>query len=1108
MKLKSRNRTVSGLIAAALIIGLVTAGGAAAHAVTNPPGASALYAHQVFYTYVGAGETLDVSFIKGTATGTGGAVAVSAVDPEGNVAFSCTIAAGAPQNMTCSDTGLASLTAGVWTIEFSPSDTSSRYGYDISVRDAGGQAVTGRTWVTRFEQYQSGAGTQPYWIATREGYLYGVNLIHYGGAGSALRSNGFGLVEAGTCTPIYRSAEGTAINANGVPLEAGVEYSTSCGDDFLLFLEQPAADLPATAPAASGEMWIRPQVVPPAATNLEFTTESPFTRAGEITFDLAGVNGGYSVQIDTNGDGDYVDEVDRIIPWGSPPGAVTVPFDGLDGQGAPVGVCQPMNARVVVDRVGEMHLVLEDVEQLGNAAATQAGIRLTGLTTGISAPSPLLYWDDRNLNYVNRQANEPFDGVDGRAGFDTTTLPVGDGAHGWRVNWGDMRSIENWTYYQATAGAEVAIEPPCSPAMTLDKRAELGDANANGRADVGETIDYSFLVRNTGNSAISGVTVTDPHVTDIAPSSADLAVGQQVLFTAAPYAVTQEDVDAGQIVNTAFATGVSPLGEQVETPPDSEIVLGPDRAPALTLDKRAQLDDVNANGRADVGETIDYSFVVTNTGNVTVSGVSVDDPHVAGITPFSVTLAPGASQAFTAAPYTVVQADANVGSITNTAVANGTAPTGPVQSPPDTEIVLTPDPDPRLVLDKTGALLTDADGDGGITPGDTVRYTFEVRNAGTVDLVDVTVQDPHLTGPLSPSSADIVADGTATFTGDYIVVQSDLDAGVIRNTATAVGTYQAPGGDVPVQSAPDSVALPTAERTPALEIVKTGSLDDSNGNGFADAGETITYDFDVTNTGNTTLANVVVVDERFPELASGGVTLAPGTGTTVTSAPYMVTQADVDAGGVSNVAVARGNVPGGAEVVSEPDDEFIEGPPSAPGLTLEKSAALDDANANGVADAGETIVYSFTLLNTGNVTLFDVAVDDPMLGNLVPEPLDLLSPATPVTVSAEPYTVTPGDVAAGEIVNVALARALLADGSTGVESQEDAVTLPARVDPGEPSTPGAAPSGGQLPSTGGQPPWTLLGAAFVVLLLGGGVLVWARLRTRRPRDRADTVDAP
>src|SRR5690606_17063313 len=135
--------------------------------------------------------------------------------------------------------------------------------------------------------------------------------------------------------------------------------------------------------------------------------------------------------------------------------------------------------------------------------------------------------------------------------------------------------------------------------------------------------------------------------------------------------------------------------------------------------------------------------------------------------------------------------------------------------------------------------------------------------------------------------------------------------------------------------------------------------DDVNTNGFADVGETITYSFLVTNTGNTTLTNVLVVDPRLPALPPLGTDLLPGESGVIVSDPYVVTQADVDAGGVANAAVARGNIPGGPEVTSPPDEEFIDGPPAAPGLEIVKLAELDDANENGFADEGESVVYSF-----------------------------------------------------------------------------------------------------------------------------------------------------
>jgi len=1080
-----RARLIAGALAVLLVAGLLVTVGAtsSASAVTHFAN-SRLFMDQTFYAYVGAGETLNATFTQTVAANE--PVNVRIYDPAGDLT-SCTIAASSPNSSACTSTGLSSTTVGVWKIEFDTISDVQRYTYDITVRN-GATPVTGRIWTDVYSQYQASASTQALWIATREGYLYGMQLINYQGVGSSYSANGFGLVEAGTCTSTYESALGTAIGANGVFLDPSVEYSDACGEAYWLFFEAPDAALPASAPSVDGPLWIRPAVVPASATNLAFTADGPLTRAGEITFDLAGVNGGYTVQIDANADGDYTDAVDRVIPWGSPPGAVVVPFDGLDGLGSPLGVCQAMNARVVVDRAGEMHFVLADVEQLGNGAQTEGGIRLTGLTPGIVAPPPLLYWDD-TVFAPSATPGEPWPSQDGTAGVDSLAHAT-NGVHGWRNSWGDMRSIENWTYYQADAGAQVAIVPPCDPGMSIDKTATLADTNSNGRADAGETIDYSFLVENTGNADLTGVTVVDPRVTGITPASASLAVGASRVFTAASYTVTQADVDAGGVPNTAVAHGFDPSGDPVESDPDSEFVPTPHRAPALTIDKQAVLnDEITDDDLAELGETVTYSFVVHNSGNTTLTGVTILDPQVTGVTPASVTLAPGHQQTFTAAAYTVTQDDMNSGVVANSAVATGTSPTGVVTSPPDETEVPTLPPDPYLQLDKSGVLHLDADSDSVVSAGDTVRYTFLVTNTGTVDVDDVEIVDPRLTGPTLPAQVDVGANSSATFTADYVVTQADIDAGVLRNTARARGVFTGGGGTVIVNSGPDSVEIPTETRTPSLTLVKTGVLADTDSDGFADVGETVQYGFRIENTGNTTLENVEVVDPRLTGLTTPPGPLAPGAVVNLTADVYLVTQADVDAGGVANVATARGNVPGGPETTSPPDDVFIPGPAARPGLTLDKRAALDDRNGNGAADVGETIVYSFVVTNTGNVTLYDVAVIDSLIAGLVPAPLSLLPPGVAATVTAGAYPVTVADAAAGRIVNVAHAAGLLPDGVTAIDSDDDDVTLPTR-------SPAMAVTG--------VDPGPLAAAGSLALLLGVLLLSGTRMR-RRARHRGRRV---
>ena len=1063
----------------------------AAQAATNYPGGFLSY-EQTFFLYADAGEVPEFTFTQ--AAGQSDPVDFTVTDPAGNVQQTCAVPASVANGVKCTSTGLTASIDGIWTIHYDPNRPvpGARYSWDVEVVDGAGQPVAGRTWVESYGMSQSGAANLQLWVATREGYVYQADFRGYNGQGSWIRANGFGLVDAGTCTPIYRSVEGSISGANGVNIDPRYAFSDDCGDRYKLFLEAPAADLPAAAAIAGGTDWVRPAVVSPAAENLALQQDSPFTRAGEFTFDLSGVNGGYTVQLDTDANGSYADAVDRVIPWGSPPGAVTVPFDGLDGLGEPLDVCQAFNAKVVVDRVGETHLVLDDVESFGTSSVNNYGLRITGATPGVVSANPRVYWDDTALSPRAAFPGErvlPY--ADGREGIDTTTTVTG--AHGWG-QWGDQRSIENWTYYQAEAGAETTIAAGCAPALTLDKESTLDDTNGNGFADVDETITYTFDVRNTGNAVVADVTVADDRVSSVTPASVTLPVFGEQRFTAAPYVVTQADIDAGGVTNVASSAGAGPGGVAVVSNDDTEFVPTVPRDPSLLLDKQAELDDANGSGFADLGETIDYTFVVTNTGNVTLTSVSIDDPRVTGVQPASTTLAPGASATFTAAVYVVTQADLNTGSVDNTAVADGVSTTGPVRSNTDSTSVPTPIPDPQLVLEKTGVITSDAGSDGRADVGDVVTYTFEVSNTGTVDIADVTIDDPRV-ATVTPAAQDIPAGESRSFTATYVSTQLDVDSGSIPNTAFAEGTYAGPDGDIAVASAPDTAIVPTPDRAPSMTLEKEGTLADTNGNGSADAGETIVYTFTVTNRGNVTLTNVAPVDDRVAEITPGAATIVPGGSAAFTSTAYTVTQADVDAGEVLNTAFARGNVPGGEEVFTPTDDHVEATVAAAPALTIDKIATLVDGNGNETADEGEQITYAFVVTNAGNVTLTDVTVDDPRISALIPDAIDFLPPAASFTFEAEPYTVTAADVAAGEIVNVATASGLDPD-QTPVESEQDSTTTEA-TPPEAPVEPQPTPPpGGGLAVTGADSmPALTLGIALLALgVTAGGAAALAKRR--------------
>jgi len=107
------------------------------------------------------------------------------------------------------------------------------------------------------------------------------------------------------------------------------------------------------------------------------------------------------------------------------------------------------------------------------------------------------------------------------------------------------------------------VEEP-DPDLTIIKKAELNDENGNDLADEGETIDYSFLVENTGNVDLTDVTVDDPKVSGLDPASADIKAGEDQTFTSDPYTVTDDDVEAGEVANTATASGTDPFDNSVE----------------------------------------------------------------------------------------------------------------------------------------------------------------------------------------------------------------------------------------------------------------------------------------------------------------------------------------------------------------------------------------------------------------------------------------------------------------------------------------------------------------------------------------------------------------
>ena len=347
-------------------------------------------------------------------------------------------------------------------------------------------------------------------------------------------------------------------------------------------------------------------------------------------------------------------------------------------------------------------------------------------------------------------------------------------------------------------------------------------------------------------------------------------------------------------------------------------------------------------------------------------------------------------------------------------------------------------PRPAIAIDKS-AHLNDLDADGFADEGETITYSFRVTNTGNVILHDVGVTDAKV-GPVTCPQNQLAPGGSETCTSTYTVTAADIAAGVVHNSATSHGTP--PGSDTPVNSPPDTTDTPTDEPNPGITIDKHAALHDTNGNGLADLGETITYTFTVRNTGNVTLTAVGVTDAKVGPVSCPQATLAPGATETCTAATYTVTQADVDAGVVHNSATAHGTPPGDTTPITSPPDSTDTPTSSTPAVTIVKQAMLNDANSNGFADAGETIVYSFTVTNTGDLTLHDVGVTDAKAGP-VTCPQDTLAPGAHEVCTADSlYVVTQADVDAGVVHNSATSHGTPPNSNTPVVSPPDTADVP------------------------------------------------------------------
>ncbi|MEZ4663483.1 MAG: hypothetical protein R2911_38565 [Caldilineaceae bacterium] len=413
-------------------------------------------------------------------------------------------------------------------------------------------------------------------------------------------------------------------------------------------------------------------------------------------------------------------------------------------------------------------------------------------------------------------------------------------------------------------GPSAATVPAAlAPALSLTKSVQESSYDSPG-----DVLHYTLVARNDGNVTLANVTIDDAKLSALSCTPAQpatLTPGQALTCTGA-YTVTQADVDAGQVDNSATAAGETPGGAPILTLPATASVPAA-QAPHLALTKQVQ-----EIIYSQVGDLLHYTLTARNDGNVTLANVSISDPLLANLacTPSQpVTLAPAATLVCTGT-HTVTQADLDAGRFRNVATSSARDPQGdPVASTPANATVPA-SMAPGLSLQKRVA---EANYN---KVGDVLHFTLTAVNTGNVTLSNVSIGDPKLASlSCNPTQPATLAPGASLVcTGTHTVTQADLDAGSFQNTGSAQG--QDPNGD-PVDPPQSSVTIDAI--TPNLSVQKSAFLaEDRFDPAGISRGDILRYVITMRNLGDGPALDVILSDlpDTNTTLVVGSVTTSKG----------------------------------------------------------------------------------------------------------------------------------------------------------------------------------------------------------------------------------------
>ena len=468
------------------------------------------------------------------------------------------------------------------------------------------------------------------------------------------------------------------------------------------------------------------------------------------------------------------------------------------------------------------------------------------------------------------------------------------------------------------------------PKIQVTKIGSVSDTNNDGINNVGDIVNYTITISNTGGLTIDDIELTDTlsdgndnqinnnlntifQSATAGSSATKILVGGTINYTTS-YTITQAIFDSGSIKNTVTAVGSSPgdnkdvndTSDDPNTPAlNDPTIISFTSSPSIDLLKSATIID-NGNNYLDKGDIIQYSISVINTGDVTLSDLTLLDtfkdnsnntinldfgPTFSGA---SLGSAQGLLQVSETATYTALyvikQGAVDVGGVNNSAFISASSPgqtanvTDTSDDPSTIQIddatITTITSTPSLEVTKTVST-TDNNNNGIIDSGDVLYYTIEILNTGQLTLTDINLsdtltdgdgnnisltQEPYFVSASSGSNSNTIQVGeTSTFKAFYLVRDSVIPTGSIINSV--IVTASSPGqsnnvsdtsddGDDTDGNISDDPTVVEISSADSINVTKSAQVFQNDGNNLNNVGDLIVYNIIIENTGTGTLTQV------------------------------------------------------------------------------------------------------------------------------------------------------------------------------------------------------------------------------------------------------------